>query len=433
LIALSSFIEGIELMRILFLSQIVPWPPNAGPKIKTWQVLKYLSEQGHEIVLVTFVRKDEREHLSVLNTVCSEVHDIPLTRSRIADLTYYLKSMFTKRPFLIERDDLPGMRTKVTHILESQPIDVVHTDQLTMAQFAIPLSIPEQPDRRTGANGLNGISPRLVFDAHNATWLILKRMVEKAPWYLKPVIELEARRVKRYEGQLVRVFDHTVAVTQPDARALQDAYISVYGQESAEATSILVIPITVDSEEMLPLERLRGSHTILTMGTLHYPPNADGIRWFANEVFPLVLGEIPDARLRIVGKNPPKDFLKLQEDYPNNIIVTGYVEDLIPCFKDAGLVVVPVRAGGGMRVRILEALARGMPIVTTTIGLEGIEAEPGEHVLVGDSPVEFATRVIRVLKEQTLQEQLARNGRELIEKRYDFRVVLSQLDRVYAR
>jgi glycosyltransferase involved in cell wall biosynthesis len=129
----------------------------------------------------------------------------------------------------------------------------------------------------------------------------------------------------------------------------------------------------------------------MTMGTLHYPPNADGIRWFAKDVFPLVRQQVPQVTLTIVGKNPPPDFLHLQEQYPGVITVTGYVPDLTPFMEKAAIMVVAVRAGGGMRVRILEAFARGLPVVTTTVGLEGIEARPGEDVLVAIS-VDFAGR-----------------------------------------
>jgi polysaccharide biosynthesis protein PslH len=194
-----------------------------------------------------------------------------------------------------------------------------------------------------------------------------------------------------------------------------------------------LVPIAVDAEALIPVKQVSGSCKILTLGTLHYPPNADGIRWFAGEVFPLIKERIPGVTLTIVGKNPPRDIQQFETIYPDAVRVTGYVPDLDPYFEEAALVVVPVRAGGGMRVRILEAFARGMPMVTTTVGLEGIDAEPGREVLVEDTPVEFADAVIRLLQDENLRQEIAMNGRKLIERKYDYRVVLDALQIVYQR
>jgi glycosyltransferase involved in cell wall biosynthesis len=167
------------------------------------------------------------------------------------------------------------------------------------------------------------------------------------------------------------------------------------------------------------------------MGTLYYPPNADGIRWFVGEVFPLIRSKITGATLTIIGKNPPKDFLKLAEDKSNGILVTGFVPELDPYFAESALAVIPVRAGGGMRVRILEAFARAIPVVTTTVGLEGIDAQPETDVLVADSPGDFAEAVIRLFSDETLQAQLSTNGRRLVETKYDWQVTLKDMDEVY--
>jgi glycosyltransferase involved in cell wall biosynthesis len=164
---------------------------------------------------------------------------------------------------------------------------------------------------------------------------------------------------------------------------------------------------------------------------LHYPPNADGIRWFLNEVFPSVRQQISQASLTIVGKNPPQDFLQAAKQDSQAVRVTGYVPDLQPYLERAALMVVPVRAGGGMRVRILEAFAYAMPVVTTTVGLEGIHGTPDYDVLVADTPADFAERTSELLEDVSLQEKLATNGRELAIKKYDWQAVLSAMRPIY--
>ena len=407
-------------MRILFLSQIIPYPPDAGPKVKSWHVIRYLVEQGHQVILASFVRPEEEQYVPEVEKTCSQVYSIPIGRSRLADIGFWLRSNIKGRPFFVERDDLKEMRAVVNQIIAAEQIDVIHADQITMAQFAIP---PKNSDSISW--------PTTIFDAHNAVWTIVDRLRENAPWFLKPVLSLETRRIQQFEGEIVQSFDHTLAVTKEDQQALLQIIQSAADKRLVE-DKISVIPIAVDTQQLQPAARKPNSMNILTMGTLHYPPNADGIRWFAREVFPLVKDKLPSASLTIIGKNPPADFIQLAAEQPRSIKVTGYVPDLDPYMDEAALMVVPVRAGGGMRVRILEGFARAMPMVTTTIGLEGIEAQHGTEILVEDTEDGFSDAVIELLSNPDLQNQLAKHGRILAEQKYDWQAVLSKLGTLYA-
>lgn len=435
-------------MRILFLTQIVPYPPDAGPKIKTWNVLRYLAAQGHEIILASFVRPEEVRFIPMLEQVCKTVHTVPIKRSRLADIGYWLRSHLTKRPFLIERDDLQEMHRVVGDVLNNEKIDCIHTDQLTMAQYALKYG-SQKPGNGNSKNTIQKFGhlhivenvanqhPLLIFDAHNAVWSIVERMRQNLPWVLQPLAGIEARRIKKYEGMLVRTFDHILAVTEIDRTALLEAARTLNGRMEGNKSldkhqsRITVIPIAVDTELIQPASRQPGSKTILTLGTLHYPPNADGIRWFLQEVFPLVRESVPEAKLTVVGKNPPNDLIQFANENPEWVTVTGYVPELRPYIQLSALVVIPVRAGSGMRVRILDAFSYGMPVVTTTVGLEGIDANSGEHVLVADTPEEFADDVIRLLQEEDLREKLSLSGRRFVEERYDWKVALKSLDRIF--
>jgi glycosyltransferase involved in cell wall biosynthesis len=401
--------------RILFLTQIVPYPPDAGPKVKTWHVLRFLANRSHEIHLVTFVRPEEEKYLDTLRELCTQVYPVPIRRSRVKDGFYWLRSNLTGRPFLIERDDLRAMRALVDQLLNHQKFDIVHADQLTMTQFAL------NHKRHDLAR---------IFDAHNAVWTILDRMADNNSWLVKPILKLEASRVKRYEGRVVQEFEQTLAVTDIDKNALIEA-VNSNRMNNAPQTRISVIPISVDTQQLTPIKRDDRSTNILTLGTLHYPPNADGIRWFLRDIFPLIHTAVPQATLTIIGKNPPADFLEFERQHQETIKVTGYVPSLQPYLEKAAIVVIPVRAGGGMRVRILESLAWGMPLVTTTIGLEGIEARSGKEVLVADEPDEFARAVASLLKDPALRDKLSTQGRTLAETRYDWQVVFKDLERIY--
>jgi polysaccharide biosynthesis protein PslH len=410
-------------MRILLLTQIIPYPPNAGPRMKTWHVLRYLVDRGHEVTLVSFMRPEEEAHLAVLQAMCKAVYTVPIKRSRLADAAYLLRSQMTGRPFLIERDDLAEMRQLVARLLAAQSYDVVHADQLTMTQFAL--------QAKEMAYRLGWKRPFTIFDAHNATWTITERMSDNVPWLLKPILRLETERIKQYEAQLVAELDHTMVVIDQDQEALLAGLSN--GQAAALRHRLTTIPITVDTAELTPIQRRRNSLNIMTMGTLSYPPNADGIRWFLKEVFPLIQRQIPEVTLTIIGKGPPRDFLQAAAAQPDAIDVTGFVPDLTPYMQAAAMMVVPVRAGSGMRVRLLEAFARAMPTVTTTIGLEGITAEHDRHVLIADEPADFAYETVRLLQDEALQKRLGENGRLLAEQKYHWQIALQQMDPVYQK
>lgn len=430
-------------MRILFLTQVVPYPPNAGPKIKTWQVLRFLNARGHRVTLVSFVRPEEEAGLQALHELCEAVYGVAIRRSRSRDAGYWLKALISGRPFLVERDDLGGMRRLVRGLLATGTFDAVHADQLTMAQYALdPMSCrshaPPRGKRDTPPQSQS--RDRLkIFDAHNAVWTILERMQANAPPPFRPLLALETRRVKHHEGLIVNHFDHTLAVSETDRRALVEASRAASPRVDGRGDrfpgdgppSIRVIPIAIDTRILEPVQRVPLGMDVFAMGSMHYPPNADGIRWFAREVFPRVRAALPSATLTIAGRKPPKDLVRWASDDSRGIRIEGYVPDLQPYLARAAVVVVPVRAGGGMRVRILEAFARGVPVMTTTVGLEGIEAVPGRDVLVADEPAAFSEALVCLLQDEILQAQLADAGRRLAVERYDWRMALRALDAVY--
>lgn len=401
-------------MKILLLTQIVPYPPNSGPKVKTYHVLRYLAESGHRVTLVSFVRREEEPHLEKLKSYCEAIHAVSMRRSRTKDIVAYGHSVRAGLPFLVTRDAKHEMYALIRRLLNEQSYDVVHADQLTMAQYALGLS---------ASNLLIQKPPAKVFDAHNAVWTIVQRSQQTSSYLLRPLLAREAKRLKAYEGRASREMDAVLAVSEADKSALIEA--------GADADKITVIPIAVDSSSMRQLDVGSKPLDILIVSTLFYPPNADGVRWFARQVYPLVQRLRPDVSLAIVGQRPPKDISQLASHQSPLITVPGYVPDLEPYLERASVMVVPVRAASGMRVRILEALAHGIPVVTTTTGAEGIDAVDGEHLLIADQPQQFANAVNSLLENAGLRRRLAQNGRRLVQDKYDFRVVLPKLEQVY--
>jgi len=395
-------------LRILFLSQVFPYPLDSGPKIRIYYVLKHLSAR-HRVTLLSFIRSTkELRHVPDLLRLCEDVRTIPIERSRVRDVFYLLLSFLNNRPFVILRDYVPEMRRAVETLVDAGNFDIVHADQLGMAQYA---------------EDLSGV--KKILDEHNAVWTILERLYRREGNGLKrALLRRECESIKRYEASVCRKFDQVLAVTEADRKALQSV--------SSRECNIEVIPICGDPSAIPLVERARGSKRILHVGTMFWPPNIDGVLWFGREVYPLIKRRVPDAAFYIVGAKPPKEVKRLERAC-SDIVVTGYVQDLLPYWGDSAVLVVPLRAGGGMRVKIIEAFSRGVPVVSTSIGCEGIEVQSGEHLLVADEPLEFAEAVVQVMQNDDLADHLAQNGRRLVEEKYDWKIVYKKLGRVYHR
>jgi glycosyltransferase involved in cell wall biosynthesis len=216
-----------------------------------------------------------------------------------------------------------------------------------------------------------------------------------------------------------------LAVTDEDRRELRAAA----GDPSLDVT---VIPIAIDTDAMRPVDRSPDARTVLHIGTMYWPPNVQGVLWFARNVWPQVNAAVPDARFAVVGSRPPVEIYALAEADPS-IEVTGYVADPADILRRTAASIIPVSAGSGMRVKILENFARGLPTVSTTVGFEGIAAQPGEHLLAADDPAAYAQAVIRLLRDPDEGRRLALNARRLVETRYDYRVACRPLDAIYDR
>jgi glycosyltransferase involved in cell wall biosynthesis len=390
-------------MRILFLSQLLPLPLDAGPKIRAYYVLRHLAEAGHEVTLVCFVRAADRESdIEAVSRYCRAVETVPLFRSRVKDLRDGLKSTLSDRPFLILRDQIPAMDERVRRVLESSSWDAVHADQLWMAPYA--------------ARCADG--PLKVLDQHNAVFRVPERLAANQR---NPVVRLllrrEATKLARFEREMVERFDRVAWVTEEDRAA--------FLPDDRGGRRDLVIPIAVDPAASLPVRRDR-PFRVTFLGGIHWPPNAEAVRWFAERVWPKVAAAVPGCVFTVIGKGSPG---RLREKA--RITVTGYVQELGPYLAETAAFVVPLLTGAGMRVKILDAWCWELPVVSTSIGAEGLKGVHGENLLIGDAPDAFADNLIRVLGDGRGAARIAANGRATVEALYDWRQVYRAWDSIY--
>lgn len=393
-------------MKILLLTQVVPYPPDSGPKIKTYAVLRWLAQQ-HELTLVSFVRSPaEAAAADALRPLCHAVHTVPLRRARRYDMQALVRSMHDPRPFVVLRDESRAMHDLLHSLTAQTTFDLVHADQINMAQFAF---------------GLAGLP--VVLDLHNAVWTVIERMARASHGARRWLLLHECARMRRYEAWACRNAAAVLAVSETDRAALQRV---------AGPVPIDVVPIAIDVLEQPRIQRAPDANAMLSVATMFWPPNVDGVCWFGREVHPRVQQAQPESPFYIVGARPARAVQQLASAQ-SQVVVTGYVDDLRPYQQQTAAFIVPLRAGSGMRVKILEAFANGLPVVSTTIGYEGIAATPDEHLLVADEPRSFADAVVALIRDRRRGEQLADAARALAEARYDWRAVCPAIQQTYAR
>ena len=413
-------------MDILFLTQVLPYPLVGGAKIRAYYVLRYLARR-HRVTLVSFVRPDDRpEDVAHLRTFCAAVHTVPLRRSRWKDGQALLEGLATGRPAVIARDRVVAFSGLLRWLVGQKHFHAVHADQTAMAQYALMA-------RDWIAARDEGTRPQTVLDQHNALFLVVRRQAAYEGNLPRRLLwHWEARRLARYEGKLCRHFDHILTVTEADKAALLS--LLTPAEAAARHANFTVLPICVDPAAQPLLPRHDQTPQIMHLGTMFWPPNVEGILWFTREIMPLIVAQVPDARFIIAGKNPPPNIHDLSapgSPHSDYVRVTGFVSNPTGLLAQSRVFVVPLRAGGGMRVKILDAWQWGLPVVSTTLGAEGIEARPGENILLADDPATFAAAVVRVLRDPHLARRLRENGRSWVERHYDWRAVYPRLAAIY--
>ena len=399
-------------MRILFLTQLWPWPLDAGAKVRAYHVLQHLAAAGHKITLASLVRDEEaRQDAGPVRSLCEEVLTVPLRRSPGRDVFHLLGSLWGGEPFLIRRDRAPEMTVGLRRLAE-RGYDAIHADQLWMAPYA--LAAAQSAPRR----------PCLVLDCHNAVFELPRRMANHEPGRIRrALLARESRRLAAFETRLCAAFDRVAWVSARDrARLEEEGLPACAGRDR-------VIPIAVDPREIPFSERARDARRVTFVGGLHWPPNSAGVLWFVRRIWPRIRAAAPDAILTIIGKRPPP---ALAGGDPA-VEVTGYLQDPAPILRETAAFIVPLRAASGMRVKILDAWCSGAPVVSTTVGAEGVDVREGENLLLADREAPFADAVLRLLDDRRgLGRKLAAGGRATVVAQYDWRTSYRAWDRIYS-
>lgn len=416
-------------MKILFLSLRFPYPPNRGDRIRAYNFIKHLSKD-HAITLISFAHsKEDFDNIAHLEKYC---HSIRVVSFKPLEAYVSLgKRFFSKAPLQVSYFSSRRMQKEVEAAVCKGDFDLLHVHFFRLAPYVLPFnSVPKFLD---------------LCDSFSINLQRRARLDRSLFW---PLLKLEEKRVRRYETDIVQRFDLTAMVSE-----LEKNYMLSLRQERQDL-NLCVIPLGVDLEYFKPAFdgdhryqeddstlRPRGlknstsdpkiENQLLFTGTMNYFPNCDAVCHFYKQIFPFIRANLPNIRFYIVGHQPSKKMWQLAKD--KAVVVTGKVADVRPYFRKASVFVCPLRAGSGVQAKILEAMAMGTPVVTTSIGLEGIEAIPDRDLLVADEPEEFAQKTLELIRDAQFRQKIAQNARKLVESRYSWDSVVNLLNAAYEK
>lgn len=383
-------------MRILWLKTELLHPVDKGGKIRTYNMLKEL-KRGHHITYLTLDDGSASQYAREAATeYCHELVCIPhKTREKFspgfyADLAVNLASRF---PYAIKKYESASMYKEISDRTERGDVDVVICDFLAPA-----INVP----RRLTC-------PSVLFQ-HNVEAMIWKRHFEVQSNVVKRrFLFSQWRKMERIEGEMCRRFDSVIAVSAED----RDQIINDYA-----AVQVFDVPTGVDTEFFTPTGNdVVKPHNLVFTGSMDWLPNEDAIRYFTEQILPIVRRSIPELTLTVVGRNPYPALVELSRNDPS-ITVTGRVDDVRPFIECAAGYVVPLRIGGGTRLKIFEAMSMGKAIVSTSIGAEGLPVENGEHLVLADTPETFANAIVQLLQNLESNLRIGQQAARLVRERF---------------
>ena len=397
-------------MKILWVKAGGLTPPDTGGKIRSYHILRELAKR-HSVTFFSFYAEhpgDIHQQLTQFfeRVVCIPLR-IPIPRSR-GEAFHYVRHMFSPLPYSVAKHSQPKVVAALRNLLEAESYDVIVCD-FVVAGGVIPWA---------------SSCPKVLF-THNIEAQIWLRHFERAPspiW--KGVTWSEYRKMLRYEHFCLQNAQHVLAVSEND----KDAFA-----RSIDRNRITVIPTGVDTEYFRPVGGDgEQPHELVFTGAMDWLANVDAILYFARDILPLIRRQIPQVNITVAGRLPSPRLLALAHA-DQHIRVTGSVDDIRPYIAKASVYVVPIRIGGGTRLKIFEAMAMGKATVSTTIGAEGLPVTDGKEILIADSPESFAHAVVSLLRQPEQRRQLGLSARRLVEQKYSWSIVSDLFDEVLRR
>lgn len=399
---LALLLKSFSSMKILIVDEETPYPLYTGKKLRTYNLLKTLQEKYQ----ITFLCYGTRNNVPGLSNI--KFLNLQNTIPEQKGMSFYFSlfnNIFSPYPYVVARHYSRLMEKTICRLIEKEHFDLVHCEWTPYTKV------------------LRNVLPcPSVLSAHNVESQIWQRYFENEENILKKYyIYIQWRKFFRYEMKACALYTEIAAVSGSDKRLFEKWY---------GCKKVTVVPNGVDENFFSPRATEIKPYSMVFTGSMDWRPNQDAIKYFLEKIFPLIQKEIPAANLTIVGRNVPRWLMALADKY-SGVAVTGTVEDVRPYMAESALCVVPIRIGGGSRLKILEALSMAKPVLSTRIGAEGLAVKDGEHLFLRDKPEDFAGMAIQMLNHPDRFGYLGHNGRDLVLARYTWDYAAGILDKLW--
>jgi len=400
-------------MNILWLNAGLLLPLDKGGKLRTWHLMRHLARR-HDVSYLSFIDPSQTPaDLEGMREVASHLVTIPRTDSPKGSLRFYADAagyLLDRVPYAVAKYRSADYRSAIDRLLRERRFDAVVCDFLPPV-VNLPDSLP---------------CPAILF-THNVEAEIWRRHAENAT---NPIARFLLRqqwgRMRAFERGALARFDLVLAVSDVDRQTFARLY------PDALKTPAHVVQTGVDTNYFAPVtERPPSRPHLVFTGSMDWLPNEDGMQYFVREILPRIRQVEPDTTLSIIGRSPTPAVKRLAD--AAGVEVTGRVDDVRPHMADASIYVVPLRIGGGTRLKIFEAMAMGKAVVSTTVGAEGLPVTPGHDIVIADEPVRFAQAVVHLIRDDQLRRRIETEARRLVVNRYDWSAVAQDFEDALAK
>jgi glycosyltransferase involved in cell wall biosynthesis len=397
-------------LKVLWIARTCPYPADDGEKLRVFNLLRAVAERHDLTIVYRVMSSDEQQGAAELDKFCTGgAHgvEVPRPQGLLGKLRWLLPFVFSRYPIALCTVYFESIRQRLAELAARERYDVVQVEHSSLDIYLDHVQFPG--------------SPATVLTLHNIDYIRNERVLQNTPvgpaklyhWF-------NQRRFKTWELKAIRRYDRVIAMSDIDRSVLL---------KDLPGLPVDVVPNGVDAKVIAYLPAPDTSETVIFVASMDSEANHDGAMFFVREIWPLVKQARPGAVLKLVGRGPNAE-LQAQHN-GRDVIVTGKVADVLGFYREAGVAVVPLRSGGGTRLKILEAMAAGSAVVSTTVGCEGLDVNDGQDILIADQPKPFADAVLRLLGDLLERRALQQAGRHLVEQRYDWGLIGRQQDRVY--
>ena len=405
-------------MKVLIITAFLPYPLNNGGRVRQYHMLKRLAQNyNHEIVLVSFIQSmDELVYLPILQSFCTRIETVLRKKSmfsaqsisrfnfRKKQFLNLLNCIFVNEPLGVLQFLSGKMQAKIKAVMSEQVFDIVQIEFTQMASY-----VPQDSKIPT------------VLIEHDVDFIRQLRNFRNTS---RPIPKFESffewLKTKKYEIEMCQKYKKVIVMSSVDKEVLL---------AEDKNLDISVVGNGVDTAYFKPMDMEYDNRTLVFLGSPSHGPNLDGLRYFCKEIYPKVRARLPNIRLAVLGEGWIAAFAEFCCD--KGITLKGYVEDLRPYLAHCAALIVPLRVGSGTRLKILEALAMGCPVVSTSVGCEGLEVTNEKDILIADKPAEFACRIVDVTTDTRLRQRISKNARRLAETEYSWDKIVVLQDQVY--